>query len=106
MERNNRIPSRDRIDESYLRQLLREGSKYSQRDRAPDGCACNLREGAPDRDFGYVPTACGTNAVKGRPLAMVYAEKQNFSELYDVKEALKRGTLFKQLDLPFMGSKG
>ena len=105
MERNNRNLSRERIDEGYLRQLLREGARYSQRDRASDRRACELQGGEPDCRGGYAPTLGGADAVKGRPLAMVYAEKQGFSELYDVKEALKRGTMFKQLDLPFRGSK-
>ena len=37
------------------------------------------------------------------PLAMVYSPLQEFCELYELDEALKCGTLFKQLDLPFMG---
>ncbi|MBQ9467467.1 MAG: spore coat associated protein CotJA [Clostridia bacterium] len=35
------------------------------------------------------------------PLAMVYPEEQKFIDLYTPEEALTRGTLFKQLDMPF-----
>ena len=39
----------------------------------------------------------------GFPLASVYAPLQVFEELYDAETALSKGTIFKQLDLPFMG---
>lgn len=38
-----------------------------------------------------------------RPLAMVYAPSQTFQNLYEPDEALSRGTLFAELDLPFEG---
>ena len=37
------------------------------------------------------------------PLAMVYAPLQVFRNLYDQDTALKKGTLFDELYLPFMG---
>ncbi len=37
------------------------------------------------------------------PLASVYAPTQVFRNLYDRDTALTRGTVFKELDLPFMG---
>ena len=50
-------------------------------------------------------TQCGVSAwgLNGYPLAMVYTPVQEFCELYDLDTALNRGTLFKQLDLPFEG---
>lgn len=42
--------------------------------------------------------------LKGYPLAIVYAPCQVFGELYDLQTALKQGTLFKELDLPFEGA--
>lgn len=101
MERNTREPSRERINDSYLRQMLREEARYSQRERETGGCGrdgCQKRTSCP-----YTPTfngSIGEGCSKGRPLAMVYAEKQDFRELYEAKEALKRGTLFKELDFP------
>jgi hypothetical protein len=49
--------------------------------------------------------ACGGRSwgLENYPLAMVYAPIQDFCELYDLDDALKSGTLFKQLDLPFKG---
>lgn len=35
-------------------------------------------------------------------LAMVYSPKQRWGETYDVNVALERGTLFPELDLPFL----
>ena len=37
------------------------------------------------------------------PLAMSYVPMQSFGEVYDEHEALKRGTLFPELDKPFYG---
>ena len=54
--------------------------------------------------------ACGSSCkkeswcLKGYPLAMVYAPCQVFGDLYDAQTALKQGTLFKELDLPFEGA--
>ena len=50
-------------------------------------------------------TGCSDNADKifAPSLAMVYAKKQTFQNLYEPEEALARGTLFADLDLPFEG---
>lgn len=39
------------------------------------------------------------------PLAMVYAPVQGFENLYDCEQWLEKGTLFKDLDFPFKGSR-
>ncbi|MBQ1252301.1 MAG: spore coat associated protein CotJA [Firmicutes bacterium] len=47
-------------------------------------------------------------AVKIRvsgPLAMAYVPMQKFTNLYGAAEGFRRGTLFKELDLPFKGGK-
>ena len=41
--------------------------------------------------------------VGDRPLASVYAPVQAWRELYDEETALCRGTLFKELEFPFLG---
>ncbi|MBE6576624.1 MAG: spore coat associated protein CotJA [Ruminococcaceae bacterium] len=75
---------------------------------------CNLNESLLRRmscgcEGNTVDTTQGTSACNGKwglkdyPLAMVYSPLQEFCELYDLDDALKNGTLFKQLDLPFMG---
>ncbi len=38
-----------------------------------------------------------------RPLAMVYAPVQEWRELYDNEAGLARGTVFKELEFPFLG---
>ena len=37
------------------------------------------------------------------PLAMAYVPFQQWGEVYDDEDALSRGTLFPELDLPFKG---
>ena len=54
--------------------------------------ACNLSE---DRHKSW--------GLVGYPLAMVYSPVQDFHKLYEMDAALKQGTVFKELDLPFMG---
>lgn len=40
------------------------------------------------------------------PLAMAYVPIQKFRNLYDPAKALEQGTLFKELDLPYLGRGG
>ena len=56
------------------------------------GCSC---ENANSRSWGLV----------GYPLGSVYAPLQEFDNLYDTETALKQGTAFAELDLPFMGDR-
>ena len=39
-------------------------------------------------------------------LAMAYVPWQRFEKTYDLNEALDVGTIFPELDLPFLGYKG
>jgi len=62
-------------------------------------CGCSV-EREP-----YCPAAAAprqTWGLSGYPLASVYAPLQKFHELYDLDTALKNGTVFKELDLPFV----
>lgn len=43
--------------------------------------------------------------IEDKPIAMAYVPWQKWRMLYEPKEALKRGTLFKELDLPFEAAK-
>jgi len=50
---------------------------------------------------------CGTDysyayGLYGYPLASVYAPVQNFENIYDCETGLSRGTIFSELDLPFI----
>lgn len=40
------------------------------------------------------------------PLAMAYVPMQHFSTVYELNEALRYGTIFPELNKPFMGGKG
>jgi len=53
-----------------------------------------------------VSDGCDLSAVDALPLGMTYAPMQRFHKLYTPEEALCRGTLFCELDLPFRGGAG
>ena len=64
-----------------------------------DSCACELRElsRCDNRSASYSKCGCGraerekTWGLKGYPLASVYSPLQEWSEIYDLETALKRG---------------
>lgn len=43
------------------------------------------------------------DCVDDLPLAMAYVPFQKWRKLYDPQTALKRGTIFEELDLPYIG---
>lgn len=52
------------------------------------------------------PAACGgsgMNNMSGFPIAMCYVPWQAWERTYEPAVALKRGTIFPSLDLPFLG---
>ncbi len=57
---------------------------------------------APRRDQGAAPSR-HTWGLAGYPLASVYAPLQEWREVYDEEKGLARGTLFAELDKPFLG---
>ncbi len=60
----------------------------------PEGCGCD----------GGMGNACGGGACRCMPsLAMVYAKPQRFHEMYEAAEGHARGTIFRELDMPFTG---
>ena len=44
--------------------------------------------------------------LEGYPLASVYAPLQKWQNLYDNETGLSRGTIFKELEKPFLGAGG
>lgn len=53
-------------------------------------------------------SACASenaSVKRGKSLAMVYPEKQEFKDIYDPEIALINGTIFEELNLPFNRSK-
>lgn len=47
-----------------------------------------------------------TKNIEDMPIAMAYVPYQQWKNIYEPNEALKRGTIFKELDLPFNCAKG
>ena len=45
----------------------------------------------------------GEDILSGLPLAMAYVPMQKWNETYEPAMALARGTLFPELDKPFLG---
>lgn len=87
MEDDARNP-RDRISDTMLNRIL-DGSNHS----VSENCCSQNQTEPPRPAWGLI----------NYPLAMVYAPLQNFCNLYDRDTALEKGTLFSELDLPFMG---
>jgi hypothetical protein len=71
------------------------------------GCGCEGDHEHGDDGNGVIGNAypCGENGVEGRSLAMVYASVQVWRNAYDPQTALARGTLFRELDMPFYGDR-
>ena len=53
-----------------------------------------------------MPTTEGARPIKDAVLAMAYVPMQEYGLLYDQADALEAGTLFPDLDKPFLGKKG
>ena len=94
-ENDNRTP-RERVDDTILRRMLTADGNDRREMR---GCR---REG----DRGQLP--CNPDAVEtdryrlnNFPLGMVYCPIQQCRELYEPDVALGRGTLFRELDMPW-----
>ena len=58
---------------------------------------------APCRHMTVVKTAALADCIDRAPLAMAYVPCQCFQKLYDADIALSRGTIFQELDKPFIG---
>ena len=75
----------DRINDDMLRRIIGE--------EKGDAPSCNIE---CDRRPSW--------GLEGYPLAMVYSPIQCFKDIYDLDTSLMQGTIFKELDLPFMGA--
>lgn len=49
------------------------------------------------------PVGNCADALDDMPLAMAYVPMQKWRDIYDDDVALSRGTIFAELDLPFLG---
>ena len=90
-----------------------EGMTVPVPQRDIGGCGCETPRDLYD-GRNTDPYARGTDeffcaekktwGLEGYPVAMVYAPLQRFDHIYDPDTAMKRGTIFEELDLPFKGS--
>ena len=109
---------REMVSDDTLAELLRENEPqvYEKDLREMEGRIGYGRQNPPEPEKPELPNCRGeypyvrameTNRdldkprPTGHPLAMVYSPEQEWEELYDVEDAICRGTLFKKLDLPF-----
>lgn len=100
MYRENDFSMRpDTVTDEFIRQLLENESNGGCHGK-PDGCGAS-----------ELSPSCGCNederkqwGLHGYPLAMVYSPVQEWKSLYDNELGLSRGTIFKELELPFKGS--
>ncbi len=53
-----------------------------------------------------MPATEGARPIKDAVLAMAYVPMQEYGLMYDQADALEAGTLFPDLDKPFLGKKG
>ncbi len=48
-------------------------------------------------------SACIDDPLSGLPVAMAYVPWQTWKDLYEIDKALEVGTIFEELDKPFLG---
>lgn len=101
MDNNDTLTPRDRLGEDMLRKMLdQNGFRGATEERAlpdlpPSELSQNRNQSPCDPRHTW--------GLRDHPLGMVYAPMQEFRHLYDRDTALRQGTLFRELDLPFMG---
>ena len=69
-------------------------------EKKEDCCDCTVE--AMYRDFKKYGACCEED-MPGKALAMAYVPWQTWRMLYDVCDGFKNGTIFKELDLEFLG---
>lgn len=97
---NDILSHHDRAAEELLRQMAESGCGRE------GGISCPsepfLRGGYGD-DKARLEDAHHSWGLVDYPLAMVYSPVQKWRNIYDGETALVRGTIFEELDLPFVG---
>lgn len=99
-ENDNRTP-RERIDDSFLRRMLGESEQNRTMPRRESdmseqgGLPCNPESRSGDNH------STDNYRLMNFPLGMVYSPVQEWRNIYDTETALDRGTLFRELDMPW-----
>lgn len=86
------MTTRDRINEELLTRGGNQSPQQSFDSRI--NCKGEIQEARPMQTKTW--------GLENYPLASVYSPIQHWRNLYEPEEALNQGTLFKELDLPFM----
>ena len=87
--------------------MYMEDDTMTPRDRISDDMLRRMLDG--DGESVTIPSPHAHNKTRKSwglvdyPLASVYAPLQEFRGLFDRDTALHKGTIFSELDLPFMG---
>lgn len=109
--KNDQYTPRERVNPELLEQLLREdgGGTAPQQPPVRQSAARpyhhavrRARQNAPSDSQQDSCGRCASTPLSGYSLAMVYAPCQEFTELYEAEEGFSRGTIFSQLDKPFL----
>lgn len=105
-------PNRSKRDMARYQQPGRGGyghqSGSGNRFLSNDGCGCS---GAMNNDNGYAmknsngntnTMNCSTEKIDQYPIAMAYVPWQKYGETFDLETGFRIGTIFPELDKPFM----
>ena len=76
---------------NYSKHNIHQNCEITERLDMNNGCVENRTERS-QQNYNLI----------GFPLASVYSPIQEFAEIYDCEMGLSRGTIFAQLDLPFV----
>ncbi len=81
--------------------------------KRPSACSPSTSRGCPSAAsqpcMSDVPHPCRTESSRpctDFPIAMAYVPWQHFSTTYELDKALSVGTIFPELDKPFLGKRG
>ena len=70
---------------------------------SPTSCGCNNNYSSRTNDFSDdLSCPFENDTLNAFPVAMAYVPWQYWNEIYDYDKALCRGTLFPELDKPFL----
>jgi hypothetical protein len=109
---NQDLTPQERVDDELLRHLL--GAPGLSAERGNCGCcehggdipaAVTVGASCPMPAQPHTDTAHDGFGIYGGILAALYMPLQQYDDLYDEETALRRGTLFRALDLPFYGGR-
>ena len=108
MDNNDTLTPRDRIGDDMLRRMLEpNGFRGAEERPLPDlPPSENSHNHNHNHNHDHDQSSCmprNTWGLRDHPVGMVYAPLQEFRHLYDRDTALRQGTIFRELDLPFLG---